>query len=161
MAAGSLSIKKNSPCVEKENEENNESGSFWGFYSSLTAPILTYFSNMMIVCSGGACHSIVASTIGSLLGAFGVTVSNFSAYLFPFTVILLIVSLYSLWAKRRTWTHKPFLLGVVSCILILIASFNQESHIYYLIYPGNIGMIGAAIWNAKVNKLYGLPRFKK
>jgi hypothetical protein len=158
----SLSIRKNNiPIKENENEENNESGSLLSFYSSLTAPILTYFSNMMIVCSGGACHSIVASTIGSLLGAFGVTVSNFSAYLFPFTIILLAVSLYSLYAKRKQFTHKPFLLGVFSCFLILIAHFNETNYIYYLIYPGNICMIGAAIWNAKINKFTGLPRFKK
>ena len=57
--------------------------------------------------------------------------------------------------------HKPFILGVVSCVMILVASFNESSNVYYLIYPGNIFMMGAAVWNYKINKLYGLPRFSK
>lgn len=155
-----LSIRK--PNISNQNSEDfNETNSWVSFYSSLTAPILTYFSNMMVVCSGGACQSIVASTIGSLLGAFGVTVSNFSAYLFPITVIMLLISLYSLYARRKNFMHKPFLLGVFSCTLIIISHFNEENNIYYLIYPGNILMIAAAIWNYKINKLYGLPRYSK
>ena len=139
------------------------SNSFFTFFSTLTAPILTYFSNMMIVCSAntGVCTQIYASTIASLLGAFGVTISDFSEYLFPITVILLGVSLFSLYAKKKSLTHKPFLLGVFSCVLILVSHFNEENKLGYLIYPGNIFMIAAAIWNARLNKFFGLPKYNK
>ncbi len=124
------------------------------FFSTLTAPILTYFSNMMIVCSAntGVCTQIYASTIASLLGAFGVTISDFSEYLFPITIVLLGVSLFSLYAKKKSITHGPFLLGVFSCVCILVSHFNEKSKLYYLIYPGNIFMIAAAVWNARLNK---------
>jgi hypothetical protein len=46
------------------------------FVSSLLGPILTYFSNMMIICSDGACSQIYISTTTNILGAFGVTLSE-------------------------------------------------------------------------------------
>lgn len=152
-----------------EGERDPETGeliiqnTYLTFFSTLTAPILTYFSNMMIVCSAntGVCTQIYASTIASLLGAFGVTISDFSEYLFPITIVLLGVSLFSLYAKKKSLTHKPFLLGVISCVFILISHFNEKNKLYYLVYPGNIFMIGAAIWNARLNKFCGLPKYNK
>jgi len=157
------------PNIKAETERDPETGellpqnTYLTFFSTMTAPILTYFSNMMIVCSAntGVCTQIYASTIASLLGAFGVTISDFSEYLFPITIVLLGVSLFSLYAKKKSLTHKPFLLGVFSCLLILISHFNEKNMLYYLIYPGNILMIGAAIWNIKLNKFYGLPKYNK
>ena len=157
------------PNIKAETERDPETGellpqnTYLTFFSTMTAPILTYFSNMMIVCSAntGVCTQIYASTIASLLGAFGVTISDFSEYLFPITIVLLGVSLFSLYAKKKSFTHKPFLLGVFSCLLILISHFNEKNKLYYLIYPGNILMIGAAIWNMKLNKFYGLPKYNK
>jgi hypothetical protein len=153
---------------KQDGEKDSESGespqnTYLSFFSTLTAPLLTYFSNMMIVCSAntGVCTQIYASTIASLLGAFGVTISDFSEYLFPITIILLAVSLFSLYAKKKSLTHKPFMLGVFSCVLILISHFNDKNSLSYLIYPGNILMIGAAIWNARMNKFYGLPKYNK
>jgi hypothetical protein len=69
--------------------------------------------------------------------------------------------LLSLYWKKKSLTHKPFLLGVFGCVLIIISHVFEKNSLYYLIYPGNILMIGAAIWNAKTNKFSGLPRFKK
>ena len=51
---------------------------------------------MMVICSGGACTQIYVSTITSLLGAFGVTISNLSKYMFPITCILMFISVFSL-----------------------------------------------------------------
>lgn len=142
--------------LERNDEEETANKSdLTAFLGSLTGPILTYFSNMMIICNNGACTQIYASTITSLLGAFGVTVSDFSEYLFPITCLLLTISVYSLYSKRRKITHKPFLLGVFSCFLIIISHFVESLSI--LTWPGNILMITAAIWNAKLNKFSGLP----
>ena len=135
------------------------------FLSTITGPLLTYLSNMMIVCSSstGMCTQIYMSTIASLLGAFGVSLSNLSDYLFPITLVLLGISLFSLYIKNKKLTHQPFLLGVFSAGLIiashLLESFNP--YFFYLTYPGNILMLTAAIWNARLNKFYGLPRYTK
>jgi hypothetical protein len=149
--------------IKSKRDDTHSAHNSLAFITSLTTPLLTYFSNMMIVCSGssGVCTQIYMSTIASLLGAFGVTLSDFSDYLFPITVVLLGVSLFSLYIKRKKLTHKPFLLGVFSSVIILIAHIFEHTAVYYLIYPGNILMIVAAVWNAKLNKFSGLPRFIK
>jgi hypothetical protein len=131
-----------------------------GFVSSVIAPVLTYCSNAMVVCSSsGVCTQVYMSTIASLLGAFGVTLSDFSEYLFPITIVLLGISLFSLYIKRKKLLHGPFLLGVFACLLIILSHVFEELSL--LIYPGNVLMLGAAIWNARVNKFYGLPRYVK
>lgn len=136
---------------------NKQSSSLLGVLSSFLAPLMTTLSNMTILCSGGACTQIYISTITSLLGAFGITLSNISQYLFPITCVLLSISLFSLFIKKKKWTHKPFLLGVFSAILILLGKYNSNSKLRFAIYFGNIQMIIAAIWNAKLNKFSGLP----
>jgi len=115
---------------------------------------------MMIVCSSssGMCTQIYMSTITSLLGAFGVSIANFSDYLFPITIVLLMVSLVSLYIKRKSFKHKPFLLGLFASILIILSHCFEVA--WFLTYIGNGLMIGAAVWNMRMNKLSGLPRFK-
>jgi hypothetical protein len=144
---------------EPAKEENNSV--IISFVSSLLGPILTYFSNMMIICSGGACTQIYISTITSILGAFGVTLSEISKYLFPITCVLLGVSLLSLYIKRKKILHPPFLLGIFSSILILLGKYYENTKLNKFVYPGNVLMIFAAIWNAKMNKFSGLPIFNK
>jgi len=132
------------------------------FITSVTTPVLTYISNAMIICgSNGTCTQVYMSTIASLLGAFGVGLSDLSEYLFPVTIVLLGVSLFSLYIKKKSWKHKPFLIGVFSTVLILLSHIFDDTKLYYLIYPGNILMVIAAVWNARINKLYGLPRYIK
>ena len=132
---------------------------YLSFASSLIAPALTYLSNMMIICSGGACTQIYVSTITSLLGAFGVTISNLSKYMFPITCILMIISVFSLYIKKRKITHPPFILGTFSAFIIIFGKYYEKTFLKYLIYPGNILMIIAAIWNAKLNNFTGIPMF--
>ena len=116
---------------------------------------------MMIICSGGACTQIYISTITSILGAFGVTLSEISKYMFPLTCVLLGISLLSLYIKRKKFLHGPFLLGVFSAIIILLGKYYEKTKLSKLIYPGNILMIIAAIWNARINKFSGLPIYNK
>ena len=58
--------------------------------------------------------------------------------------------------RKKRLTHKPFLLGVFSTALIIISNIFSKSRLYYLMYPGNICMIAAAVWNAKINKFHGI-----
>jgi Na+/melibiose symporter-like transporter len=153
-----FSIKREGYNIYEENGAGPNSSI--AFLSSLTAPALTYLSNMMIICNGGACTQIYASTIASLLGAFGVSVADFSEYLFPITIVLLSVSCFSLYIKKGKLDHPPFLLGVFASAVILLSHIFEEK-IGFMTYPGNALMIGAAIWNARINKFSGLPRFSK
>jgi hypothetical protein len=144
---------------EQKKEENNSI--FVAFISSLLGPLLTYASNMMIICSGGACTQIYISTITSILGAFGVTLSEISKYMFPITCVLLWISLLSLYIKKKKILHGPFLLGVFSAIIIILGKYYEKTKLVKLIYPGNVLMIIAAIWNARINKFSGLPIYNK
>ena len=145
----------------KEYQKEKNNSTIIAFITSLLSPALTYFSNMMIICSGGACTQIYISTITSILGAFGVTLSEISKYMFPITCVLLGVSLISLYIKKREFLHKPFLLGVFSAILIILGKYFEKSFLSKFVYPGNILMIVAAIWNARMNKFSGLPVYNK
>ena len=145
----------------KEYQKEKNNSTIIAFITSLLSPALTYFSNMMIICSGGACTQIYISTITSILGAFGVTLSEISKYMFPITCVLLGVSLISLYIKKREFLHKPFLLGVFSAILIILGKYFEKSFLNKFVYPGNILMIVAAIWNARMNKFSGLPVYNK
>ena len=144
---------------EKKKSQNNST--IVAFVSSLLGPVLTYFSSMLIICSGGACTQIYISTITSILGAFGVTLSEFSKFLFPLTCVLLCISLLSLYIKMKKILHPPFLLGVFSACIILIGKYFDKSKLGKLVYPGNALMIAAAIWNARINKFSGLPVYNK
>ena len=159
LAYGLLRKIPNLKLKEYKNEKNNSA--IIAFITSLISPALTYFSNMMIICSGGACTQIYISTITSILGAFGVTLSEISKYMFPITCVLLGVSLISLYIKKREILHKPFLLGVFSSILIILGKYFEKSFLSKFVYTGNILMIIAAIWNARMNKFSGLPIYNK
>lgn len=143
------------------NYNNLNNSTFFAFISPIITPLLTYLSNMMIICSGGACSQIYVSTITSLLGAFGITITEISEYMFPITIILLGISLFSLYIKKKKLTHPPFLLGLFSSIIIIIGKYYENSIFKYGVYLGNIFMIVAAIWNAKLNKFTGLPVYNK
>jgi hypothetical protein len=145
----------------KEGRKEKSNSIIIAFITSLISPALTYFSNMMIICSGGACTQIYISTITSILGAFGVTLSEITKYMFPITCVLLGVSLISLYIKKREILHKPFLLGVFSAMMIILGKYFEKTMLNKLVYPGNILMIIAAIWNAKMNKFSGLPIYNK
>ena len=145
----------------KEGRKEKSNSIIIAFITSLISPALTYFSNMMIICSGGACTQIYISTITSILGAFGVTLSEITRYMFPITCVLLGVSLISLYIKKREILHKPFLLGVFSAMMIILGKYFEKTMLNKLVYPGNILMIIAAIWNAKMNKFSGLPIYNK
>lgn len=149
---------------DTENNNSNISSydSVVSFFASLITPLLTYFSNMMVICSAnsGVCTQFYLSTLTSLLGAFGINVSNLSTYLFPITLVMLVISNISLYIKRRKLTHPPFLLGVFSTGLIILSKVFEDS-LWEFNYVGSVLILVAAIWNARINKFFGLPTKKK
>lgn len=56
----------------------------------------------------------------------------------------------SLYSAKKSWTYKPFLLGFASSIILITSNIFKMSFYFTLI--GNIGFIGSAIWNSKLNK---------
>ena len=132
------------------------------FLAGLITPIATYLSNLTMICSAnsGVCTQFYLSTLTSILGAFGITVSNLSQYLFPITVVMLIVSNISLYIKRKKLTHPPFILGIIATLMIIISKINEGS-LWMFLYIGNVLMLIAAVWNMKMNKFFGLPSRKK
>jgi len=157
-----FSIVKHAFSYEKDEdiEDGGEKSSYTALASTITGPVLTYFSNMMIFCSAntGMCTQMYLSTFSAIFGAFGVSLSQVSQYMFPITVVMLLISLLSLWIKKRDFLHKPFLLGCVACVMIIASSFCGGWIATGLLWTGNVFMIGAAIWNWKLNKLSGLPK---
>lgn len=150
---------------ERENNINNINKTTSSFYDSIIAfivslltPALTYISNMTIICSAnsGVCTQFYLSTFTSLLGAFGITISNISDYLLPITIVMLIVSNISLYIKKKKLTHPPFLLGLLSTSLIILGELYKDD-LMYMLYIGNVLMIVAALWNMKINKFFGIP----
>jgi hypothetical protein len=81
--------------------------------------------------------------------------------MFPITCVLLGVSLISLYIKKREILHRPFLLGLFSAAMIILGKYFEKTWLSKLVYPGNILMIIAAIWNARMNKFSGLPVYNK
>jgi hypothetical protein len=69
------------------------------------------------------------------------------------------ISVFSLYIKKKKFSHPPFILGVFSAFIIILGKYYENNFLRYLIYPGNILMIIAAIWNAKLNNFTGIPMF--
>ena len=55
------------------------------------------------------------------------------------------------------WT--PISNLIFDFVIIILGKYYENNFLRYLIYPGNILMIIAAIWNAKLNNFTGIPMF--
>jgi hypothetical protein len=69
------------------------------------------------------------------------------AYLFPLTVLFLVVTVASL--AYRAGSRRgfgPFVTGMVASVLLLVGNFAVESGA--LVYAGIVILIAASVWNA-------------
>ena len=82
-----------------------------------------------------------------LLSALGLGFVNYTPYLLPLTVVFLALAVTSLGyhAKNRR-THKPFILGLLAAILILVGKFAFVSNL--AVYGGIALLVGASLWNS-------------
>ena len=121
--------------------------------------ILSTLGNSVAVCSGGACNSFYISTISAFFAAFGVSVTHFIHYLNYLCVVLLLFSLISLYSVKNSWKYGPFLVTLIGASMIFCDMFIIDLNV--LNYIGNAKVIGAAIWNTKLNKFkFGRPKKK-
>ena len=115
--------------------------------SSLSNILISFLSSSFFVCSGGACNTIAVSTLSSFFGAIGVSIVDWLPFLDFLTVGMIGFSLISLYARKKSYKYKPFMLGAIGSILIFLDIFLLK--IKYFLYIGNLGLIVAAIWNSR------------
>ena len=63
--------------------------------------------------------------------------------------ILVLFTVFSIYSAKRDYFYKPFLLSIGGAFLVFCNIFINK---FYLVLIGNGFLIGAAIWNSKLNK---------
>lgn len=129
------------------------------FISTLAGSFTGLLTATTTICAGGACTPIYGSTIGAILGAFGITLTEWLPYLDGVTGIFVVISLYIMWSAKKEWLYKPFLLSAAAAVLIIFHLITQEHK--FLMYLGNAMMIGGAVWNVKLNRVRFGKKAKK
>ena len=82
----------------------------------------------------------------TLLSSVGVGFINYEPYLLPLLSIFILISLFGLYFKAQSRRgYLPFLLGIVSSVLILVGKFFLE--LDAVVYVGISLLIIASIWN--------------
>lgn len=81
-----------------------------------------------------------------LLSALGLDFANYTPFLLPVTVVLLVIALAPLaWKAKRRWGYKPLLSGIAGTALILAGKFWLGNQPLY--YVGIAILLAASIWN--------------
>lgn len=83
------------------------------------------------------------------MAAFGVTVTAINSYLVPLCCLLLGYSIWCLYKEKKSFTYKPFLLGLTGAVLIIFDNFLFGESLNLQNIPswaGNVFLIVAAIW---------------
>lgn len=111
---------------------------------------LSTFGNTVNFCAGGACNSFYMSTLSAFFSAFGIPIAQYIHYLNYLCVILLAFSLLSLYSVKASAFYAPFLLTAAGAVMILVDMFVYDFD--YATYAGNLLIIGAALWNSRLNK---------
>ncbi len=82
-----------------------------------------------------------------LLGTLGLGFVNYSPYIFPLTVLFLILAVASLGYRAQDRRgYAPFLLGIIAAIVVMVGKFL----LYFepAMYGGIILLMGASLWNS-------------
>ena len=146
--------------MRRDVDNNVSSSEKINIFTILMNSIFSILGNTMTICSSGACNSIYISTLSAFFSAFGITIVDWLPYLRYSAIVFILISIFSLYSAKKSLIYAPFLVCLVGSILILSSMFYFENS--YLLYIGNILMIGAAIRNAKVNKAgFGKAKLKK
>ncbi len=81
-----------------------------------------------------------------LLSALGIGFVNYTAYIFPVTIIMLVISLASFWWKAQERRgYAPLIVGIVASASLVAGKFYIYNN--YLFYAGAAGLVIASIWN--------------
>lgn len=82
------------------------------------------------------------------------TVTSISTILIPICCLLLTYSVWCLYREKRDCTYRPFLLGLVGSIMIVLDNFLLGDKLNMHNIPswiGNGSLIVASLWAAKDN----------
>jgi multisubunit Na+/H+ antiporter MnhE subunit len=83
------------------------------------------------------------------MAAFGVSMTAVNTYLVPLCCILLTYSVWCLYKGKRSFTYKPFLMGLTGAILIVLDNFILGERFNLMNIPswvGNALLIIGTIW---------------
>ncbi|CAG9314620.1 unnamed protein product [Blepharisma stoltei] len=120
----------------------------------LLAPILNVLAPAMTVCTiNGTCSSMYISIFSSIFSAFGASLADLVAILHPLTYLLLFLTALSLYYAKHSVKYPPFILGVISSILILV---GQLYNIFIIVLISNAMLVASVLWNNKVLKQIAL-----
>ncbi|KAM3144611.1 hypothetical protein pb186bvf_003218 [Paramecium bursaria] len=100
--------------------------------------LLSLFGNSVQVCSGGACNSFYLSTLSAFFSAFGIPIAQYIHYLNYLCIILLAISLLSLYSVKQSIRYGPFLITFIGAGLIIFDMFVMD--INMLNYIGLINL---------------------
>ena len=78
------------------------------------------------------------------------TVFDVNDLMFPLAVVFILISLCSLFWRKKSFLYPPFMLGVVSAVIIISSHIFEWGFLTML--TGNILMMVAAIMNSRVGK---------
>jgi chromate transport protein ChrA len=95
----------------------------------------------------GGCSSFYASTLTSLVSAFGITVLDLTHVLVPVAFVLVGKTLYSIYYSTISLTYPPLLVALAGAVLITLS--HCVTHEVLLLYSGNLVLIGGVLWNNK------------
>jgi hypothetical protein len=98
----------------------------------------------------GGCSSFYASTLTSLVSAFGITVLDVTHVLIPVTFVLVVTTLYSIYYSTHSLTYPPLLVALVGALLITLSHCVTDEAL--LLYSGNLVLVGGVLWNNKLVK---------
>lgn len=91
-----------------------------------------------------------------LLGSLGLGFVNYTPYLLPVTVVLLVIALGALGyqaVQRRA--YGPVLIGLAGSLILIVGRFVYEYE--PALYAGIVLLVGASVWNAWPRKICELP----
>ena len=83
----------------------------------------------------------------ALLGTFGLSFLNYTPYLFPLTILFLILTVSSIGhsAKRR-YGYAPLCLAILASLLVIVGRFILTSNL--VLYCGIGIFLAASVWNS-------------
>lgn len=114
-------------------------------------PLINLLAPPMAVCTmSGSCSSFYLSVTSSLFGAFGSSFVDFFELLKPLTYVLLFITLLSVYSTHKTVRHRPFLLALTSCSIILLGEYSFS---LVMITIGNCLLVASVIWNNRLLKV--------
>ena len=118
-------------------------------WAGLTTVFNAMTQTTTTLCANGQCFTIYSNTIASNMAAFGVSMTAVNTYLVPLCCILLTYSVWCLYKGKRSFTYKPFLMGLSGAVLIVLDNFVLGERLNLSNIPswvGNAFLIIATIW---------------